>query len=45
MSKTQTVTPDNFRRAESDTTFASFVKRGAFGRVVHNREVASRITA
>jgi hypothetical protein len=35
------VTRDNFRRAETDTTFASFKERGAFGKLLHNREVAS----
>jgi len=35
------VTPDNFRRAETDTTFASTYKRGAFGKIAHNREPAS----
>ncbi|HEU4651249.1 MAG TPA: DUF1254 domain-containing protein, partial [Croceibacterium sp.] len=36
----QTVTEANFRRAESDTYFASFVKDGAFGKFVHSRELA-----
>ena len=35
------VTPDNFRRAESDVTFATYVKRGALGKLIHNREPAS----
>jgi hypothetical protein len=35
------VTADNFRRAETDTTFASLAKRGAFGKLLHNRDVAS----
>jgi hypothetical protein len=36
----QTVTEANFARAESDTYFASFVKDGAFGKLVHSRELA-----
>jgi hypothetical protein len=39
-SKPQHVTVDNFRRAESDTYFAKFVKQGAFGKLNHEREVA-----
>ncbi|HMF27442.1 MAG TPA: DUF1254 domain-containing protein [Candidatus Cybelea sp.] len=35
------VTPDNFRRAETDTTFAALVKKGALGKLTHNRDVAS----
>jgi hypothetical protein len=35
------VTPDNFRRAETDTTFESVVKQGSFGKFTHKREVAS----
>jgi len=36
----QTVTRDNFVRAETDTTFAGFAKDGAFGKLVHARELA-----
>lgn len=32
------VTPDNFRRAETDLVFAGFVQDGALGAFVHNRE-------
>ena len=32
------VTPDNFCRAETDLYFTNFVKEGAFGKFVHNRE-------
>jgi hypothetical protein len=32
------VTPDNFCRAETDLYFTSFVKEGAFGTFVHNRQ-------
>jgi hypothetical protein len=32
------VTVDNFSRAETDTTFASFVKEGALGKFVHERQ-------
>ncbi|MBX3426403.1 MAG: DUF1254 domain-containing protein [Pirellulales bacterium] len=35
------VTVDNFRRAESDTYFARFVKEGGFGKFKHERELAS----
>ena len=35
------VTVDNFRRAESDTYFARFVKQGGFGKLAHERELAS----
>jgi hypothetical protein len=35
------VTVDNFRRAESDMYFARFVKEGGFGRLKHDRELAS----
>jgi hypothetical protein len=35
----QTVTEDNFVRAETDTYFAGFVKEGAFGKLAHRREV------
>jgi hypothetical protein len=38
-SKPQPVTVDNFRRAESDTYFAKFVKEGAFGKLNHEREL------
>jgi hypothetical protein len=34
------VTADNFIRAESDMYFAMFVKRGAFGKFYHHRELA-----
>jgi hypothetical protein len=34
------VTVDNFRRAESDTYFARFVKDGGFGKFKHERELA-----
>lgn len=36
----QTVTEDNFVRAETDTSFAGFVKEGAFGKLIHARELA-----
>ena len=32
---------DNFRRAETDTYFARFVKQGAFGKLNHERELAA----
>ena len=32
---------DNFRRAETDTYFASFVKTGGFGKFNHERELAA----
>lgn len=32
------VTPDNFVRAETDMQFMTVVKRGGFGRLVHDRE-------
>lgn len=32
------VTPDNFVRAETDLQFMTVVKRGGFGRLVHDRE-------
>jgi hypothetical protein len=35
------VTPDNFRRAETDMYFGSFVKDGALGKFVHRREPTS----
>ncbi len=35
------VTVDNFRRAESNTYFARFVKEGGFGRFKHERELAA----
>jgi hypothetical protein len=38
MSETIRVTPDNFRRAETDLYFGSIVRDGALGRFVHNRE-------
>src|SRR5690242_5728504 len=34
------VTPDNFRRAETDTMFAALFKQGNFGKLLHRREVA-----
>jgi hypothetical protein len=36
----QPVTIDNFVRAETDTYFAGFVREGAFGRLMHSRELA-----
>jgi hypothetical protein len=36
----QPVTVDNFTRAESDGYFARFVGMGAFGKLVHSRELA-----
>src|SRR4051794_11602853 len=36
----QIVTMDNFPRAESDNYFASFVKKGAFGKLEHERELS-----
>ena len=33
------VTPDNFRRAETDTYFATFAKRGGFGKFHHLRDL------
>jgi hypothetical protein len=33
------VTPDNFVRAETDLQFMTVVKRGGFGRLVHDREL------
>ena len=36
----QPVTTANFARAESDNYFASFVKDGALGKLVHSRELA-----
>jgi hypothetical protein len=39
--KSVRVTVDNFRRAESDTYFARFVKQGGFGKFEHEREVAA----
>jgi hypothetical protein len=35
------VTPDNFVRAETDMQFMTVVKRGGFGRLVHEREFSS----
>ncbi len=35
------VTVDNFKRAESDTYFAKFAKEGGFGKLLHDREMAS----
>ncbi|WP_232071724.1 DUF1254 domain-containing protein [Paraburkholderia pallida] len=34
------VTVENFARAESDVSFANFVKMGGFGKFAHNRDVA-----
>ena len=39
--KPERVTVDNFRRAESDTYFARFVKEGGFGKFKHERELAA----
>lgn len=36
----QTVSMENFARAESDNYFAGFVKDGGFGKFAHNRELA-----
>jgi len=36
----QTVTKDNFVRAETDTYFAGFAKDGALGKFVHSRDLA-----
>ena len=36
----QTVTEDNFVRAETDSYFAGFVEEGAFGKLAHSRELA-----
>ncbi len=36
----QTVTVDNFDRAETDTYFARFVRGGGFGRLQHSRALA-----
>jgi hypothetical protein len=36
----QTVTLENFVRAETDRYFASLIRDGALGRVTHNRDVA-----
>ena len=33
------VTPDNFKRAETDTYFAGFASQGAFGKFDHNRDL------
>ena len=38
-SGTETVTVDNFIRAESDMYFSGTVKEGGFGKVVHHRQV------
>src|SRR3954467_11544596 len=35
------VTPDNFVRAETDMQFMTVVKRGGFGRLAHERELAA----
>jgi len=35
----QRVTVDNFRRAETDTYFARFVKEGSLGKFVHQRDL------
>ena len=42
MTHTLRVTPDNFVRAETDMQFMSVVKRGGFGRLVHEREFSAR---
>jgi hypothetical protein len=34
------VTPDNFVRAETDMQFMTVVKRGGFGRLIHEREIS-----
>lgn len=39
--KPMRVTTDNFRRAETDTYFARFVKEGGFGKFKHERELAA----
>jgi hypothetical protein len=39
--KPKRVTVDNFRRAESDTYFARFVKDGGFAKFKHERELAA----
>lgn len=36
----QTVSMENFARAESDNYFAEFVREGGFGKFTHNRELA-----
>ncbi|GAA3894617.1 DUF1254 domain-containing protein [Sphingomonas limnosediminicola] len=36
----QTVTMDNFTRAESDNYFATFVKEGELGKIQHDRDLA-----
>jgi hypothetical protein len=41
MTQTLRVTPDNFRRAETDLYFRNFVGDGAFGKLVHSREPAA----
>ena len=38
MAQVVLVTPDNFRRAETDLYFSRFVKDGGLGKFVHNRE-------
>jgi len=35
------VTADNFRRAETDTTFVALAKQGGFGKLTHRRDLAS----
>ncbi len=35
------VTPDNFRRAETDLYFGKFVEDGGFGKFAHRRELAA----
>ena len=41
MPETIRVTPDNFRRAETDMYFGNFVRDGALGKFVHRREPTS----
>ena len=38
---TESVSPDNFARAESDLYFANIVNDGGFGQFFHNREMSS----
>src|SRR6187549_1359739 len=38
LAHTLPVTPDNFVRAETDMQFMTVVKRGGFGRLVHERD-------
>lgn len=41
MNSSLVVTADNFVRAESDLYFGNIVKRGGFGRLEHNRDLAA----